>query len=91
MKFGIGPLHVSTGLNATPPGSGMRLRCIQLCVASIVDTFGSAVQIAEMSALLHMVVSAMVTDRTAVKVTAVPGPARLTVFRVMVGRETRAK
>ncbi|MGI4826582.1 MAG: KH domain-containing protein [Janthinobacterium lividum] len=46
---------------------------------------------AEMSALLHLVVSAMVTDTTAVKGTAIPGPARLTVFSVIVGPRDKGK
>ena len=45
----------------------------------------------ETMALLTLTVSAMVTDREAVRVTAAPGPAGIIVFRVVVAAEDKGK
>ena len=47
--------------------------------------------VAETTALLTMIVSAMVADRDAVRVTASPGPAGNVVFRVVVGPKDKGK
>ena len=47
--------------------------------------------VTETAALLTQVVSAMVADRAAVKVTAAPGPAGNVVFRVVVGPKDKGK